>query len=341
MRWTITFLVLSLYFTINLSAQTCCSGGVPLSSNLGLPSSEAGTFQFALSYDLNALNTLKNGTITLDDNSGNDRSRLTHATLFELGYSFSEKLSLDLFFSWVRQERTNFTNGVQSDFRFAQGFGDPVFLLKYKFLSLNQDQTIFIGGLGIKPPLGASNESFENFRLNADLQPGSGAWDGLLWAQFSQTMGFRPSLSFIATSSYRIRGTNQNYQETINPLTGIRSAQPYQFGQEFQLIAGWSDKLILGKILIDPALLFRYRYAGSDQIKPDLQSEFNEIPNTGGQWFFINPSLSYWLGTNISANANVELPLYANIVGTQVSPTYRLNIGLYFKLNGKKLIQLQ
>lgn len=326
------------------SAQTCCSGGVPLSSNLGLPDAVAGNLQFTISYDLNALNTLKNGTTVLRDNSGTDRERLTHSLLFELGYSFSNRFSLDLFFSWVRQERTNFTNGTQSDFRFTAGVGDPVMLFKYKILSLNENQSTLTGGLGIKPPLGASNKTFEGFRLNADLQPGSGAWDGILWAQFTQVMNFRPSMSLIGTSSYRIRGTNNSFQETINPVTGIRNAQPYQFGNDFQLILGISDRLIFGKTLIDPALLFRYRYAGIDQIKPDLVSEFNDIPNTGGQWIFINPSLSYWIGTNASVNINAELPLYANITGTQVSPSIRLNLGFYYKLEGKKsnsIISLQ
>ena len=130
-------LLMFLLLTSSLSAQTCCSGGVPLSSNLGLPDSEAGTLQFTLSYDLNALNTLKNGRLVLDDNSGTNRNRLTHSILAELGYSFSEKISIDILFSWVRQERTNFVNGIQSDFRFTEGVGDPVILLKYKLISLN------------------------------------------------------------------------------------------------------------------------------------------------------------------------------------------------------------
>ena len=323
-------------FHLSGSAQTCCSGGVPLSSNLGLPDAEAGHLQFTLSYDLNALNTLKNGTATLDDDTGSDRERLTHSVLFELGYSFSNRFSMDILFSWVRQERTNFTNGTQSDFRFTEGIGDPVILFKYKILSLNDNQTTLTGGLGLKPPLGASNKTFEGFRLNADLQPGSGAWDGILWAQFTQVMNFRPSMSFVGTTAYRFRGTNESFQETINPITGIRNAQPYQFGDDFQLIIGLSDRIILGKNLIDPALLFRYRYAGTDQIKPNLISDFNDIPNTGGQWIFINPSLSYWIGAKASVNVNVELPLYANITGTQVSPSIRLNLGFYYKLEGKK-----
>ena len=78
----------------SLRSQTCCSGGVPLSSNLGLPASEAKTLQFALTYDLNVLETLKTGRQTLEDNS---RSRKTHSGILEVGYGFTDKFSIDGF----------------------------------------------------------------------------------------------------------------------------------------------------------------------------------------------------------------------------------------------------
>lgn len=314
-------------------SQTCCSGGVPLSSNLGLPDGDKGALQFALSYDLNALNTLKSGRTVLDDDSGSDRNRLTHSALFELGYTLTERISFDLFFSWVRQERTNFSNGQQSDFKFTEGVGDPVFLVKYKWLALNDHQTTLTTGVGVKPPLGSANKTFNGLRLNADLQPGSGAWDQVLWSQFTQGMAFRPSMSLSAVSSYRFRGTNEDFQEIFNANTGLSSAQPYRFGNEFQLIVGLSDRLLIGKQIVDPALLLRYRSASPDRIKPSRDGQFNEIANTGGRWLFINPSVSYWIGTLLSLNANIELPLIADITGTQVTPSYRLNVGVYYKWN--------
>ena len=54
---------------ITTYSQTCCSGGIPLSNSIGLPSSSQGTFLLGLSYDYNNLNTLNNGNTELDDNS--------------------------------------------------------------------------------------------------------------------------------------------------------------------------------------------------------------------------------------------------------------------------------
>ncbi|MEL6925280.1 MAG: hypothetical protein AAFO94_14635, partial [Bacteroidota bacterium] len=237
----------------NMFAQTCCSGGVPVSSNLGLPASDAGALQFSLSYDLNVLKTLKAGTEVLDDQS---RNRTTHSVLLELGYAFNQRFSIDGFFSFVRQERTIRQFGNRN-FTASQGPGDAVLLFKYRILDLNDHATQLTGALGIKAPLGPADlrDSETGIILNADLQPGSGAWDGLLWAQLNHIMSFRPSMSMVVTSTYATKGKNNSYF----------GSQVYQFGNEWQLSFGVSDRITSGALLFDPALLFRYRTVAPDR----------------------------------------------------------------------------
>ena len=155
---------------------------------------------------------------------------------------------------------------------------------------------------------------------NADLQPGSGAWDGILFAQFSHVLGIRPSMSFLATSTYGIKGKNDNYFDV----------QTYQFGNEFQLSIGLSDRVLLGKSIIDPALLIQFRNQAADQI------DAGNLPSTGGNWVFVNPSLTYWLSPDISLNAGISLPVFANITGTQVTPTYRFTTGVFYRIPAKQ-----
>ena len=322
----IVIISFSLLFNYYIQAQTCCSGGVPLSSNLGLPASQANVLQINWSYDLNVLNRLQTGFELEADRA---RTRRTHSMLLELGYSFSNRISVDLFFSYVRQER-RIEQAVGSDFDFTQGIGDVVALLKYKLLSLNEDNTTLTAAVGIKAPLGASNLTDPNgITLNADLQPGSGAWDGIFWAQFTHNLAFRPSMSMAATSTYSWKGTNPDYLPIFDPVLGTQRAQRYGFGNELQIILSLSDRLLLGNALIDPSLTIRYRKA--------LQDEQNEIklPNTGGEWIFITPGLSYWLLPAFSINANFEVPIYSFIEGTQVAPSYRMNLGVYYRLDLK------
>lgn len=308
---------LFLLSTVSGYSQTCCSGGVPLSSNLGLPASEKGTLQFALTYDLNVLETLKTGRQTLEDDA---RSRKTHSGIFEIGYSFTERFSLDGFFSFVRQERIINQFGNRN-FSETNGIGDAVLLFKYKIWASEGNNTVLQIGAGPKIPFGASDKRNDiGLVFNADLQPGSGAWDGVFFAQLSKVMNFRPSMSYIATATYGMKGKNTSYFEV----------QTYQFGNEFQFSTGISDRLLWGKHIIDPSVLLQFRHQLPDQI------DFENLPSTGGNWAFVNPSVAYWFTPNLSYNIGVSIPIYADITGTQVTPTYRFTTGIFYKLPSKQ-----
>ena len=311
------FVAFLLGLSFSLHSQTCCSGGVPLSSNLGLPTGAAKTFQIALTYDLNVLETLKTGRQTLEDDS---RSRKTHSGILEVGYSFTDKFSIDGFFSFVRQERTINQFG-NTNFSATDGVGDAVLLFKYKVWATEGNKSVFQIGIGPKIPLGASDKRNEiGLTFNADLQPGSGAWDGVLFTQFSHVLGIRPSMSFLATGTYGIKGKNTSYFEV----------QTYQFGNEFQLSLGLSDRVLIGKSIIDPALLLQVRNQAPDQI------DAVDLPSTGGNWVFINPSLIDWLTPDISLNAGISIPLFSDIIGTQVTPTYRFTTGIFYRIPAKQ-----
>jgi len=288
---------------------------VPLSGNLGLPPTSEGTWQFSLSYDLNVLRTFKTGTETLEER---DRQRVTHSALLEIGYSFNDRLAIDGFFSLVRQERKIENPGLPTDFQHTEGIGDAVLLLKYTLH--NSNRTTWVLGAGPKIPTGASDLKDNGILLSADLQPGSGAWDGVAWTNLSKQVKGRPSMTLVGTLTYRLSGTNPSF----------RADQDYQFGNEFQAIAGISDQLVLAKLLIDPSVSLRYRTAGQDQ------ADEAEVPNTGGEWIFLNPSLGFRINERLSYNISGEVPLYANITGTQLTPTFRFNTGFYYILTRKK-----
>jgi len=183
MRKYLLYTLIFIIWSQVAQSQTCCSGGVPLSSNLGLPAGEKGMIQLALTYDLNILETLKTGRETLEDDA---RSRRTHSTIFEIGYSWSDRFSVDGFFSYVRQERIINQFGNR-DFSATSGIGDAVLLLKYKLWSTDNNETVLHIGVGPKIPLGASDKkSSAGLTFNADLQPGSGAWDAVTFVQFTR-----------------------------------------------------------------------------------------------------------------------------------------------------------
>lgn len=304
---------ISLLFFLELSGQTCCSGGVPVAANLGLPPTSEKTIQFRLSHDLNVLKTLKTGSETLDDDS---RTRRTHSTIAEVGYSFTDRFSVDGFFSWVRQERIIEQFGNRNETN-TNGVGDAVLLAKYRLWGNENQRSAFSTGLGVKFPLGATNRTGQaGLPVIADLQPGSGAWDGIFWNQFTTNFGSRPTTAFSALTVFSRKGKNEEYL----------GSQVYQFGDELQVAAIFSDRVLLGSAIIDPSFEVRYRKAWED-----TQNDVT-LPSTGGQWVFISPALSWWPNPDWSVNTSVTLPVFSEVEGTQLTPTYRVTVGVFRRI---------
>ncbi len=300
---------------VRLEAQTCCSGGVPLSNNIGgMPLADAGSFQLALNFDGNFLRTLKDRAETLEDES---RARTTYSTLLKANYSLSEKIAVEALFSAVRQERS-IHQGIFNDFTRTTGIGDAVVMGYFTYFSNNTLNLTF--GAGPKIPLGPSDlRDDRGVTLNADLQPGSGAWDVILHHRLSKVISFRPSASMVHLVTYRMTGENPDYL----------GSQQYEFGNELQMILGISEQNTIGKQLVGYGLNLRYRHAGEDL------NNNEQIPNTGGQWIFIMPAMSWYINPQHAFNLFGEVPLYSQVTGTQLTPSYRFNAGLLWTIKSK------
>ncbi len=299
-------------------AQTCCSGGIPISNSIGLPIENKGAWQFSLSYDYNNLNTLNSGSDRLDDDS---RLRVTQSLLFNTGYTITNDLSVELLLTYVNQKReiSQFGN-VNIDETY--GIGDGVLLVKYNINELFSPTSTLRVGAGPKIPIGATDlTNDDGILLNADLQPGSGAWDLIIWSTYLQSFSFRPSATFALTGIYRYTGTNNNY---------FNNTTTYRFGNEFQGFINYTDQFVVLKTLIYPGLSLKYRQAGKDEIGE------SSLESTGGKWVSIIPSLDVRISEKLLFISKAEIPLYNYVEGTQLSPTFRFTVGLALTLSKKK-----
>lgn len=305
-----------------IHAQTCCSGGIPLSNNIGMSIEDKGTFQLSLNYDYNNLNTLNNGTENLNDDS---RLRITHSVLLNTSYAITNNLSVEALFTWVNQRRkiTQFGNENLDQ---TSGIGDGVALLKYSFNNIIGKNSLVALGLGAKIPFGSSTETnAQGIILNADLQPGSNAWDVIYFLSASKNLNFRPSLTIASRIIYRSTGTNPTYFGN----------QTYRFGNEIQAFLSFTDQFSVLKTLISPSISFKYRDADLDKI------DGFDLDNTGGNWVFLIPNVSVDITPNLLFLTRAELPIYSNVDGTQLTPTYRLMAGVLLKFKPKgKLFNL-
>ncbi|WP_298762411.1 hypothetical protein [uncultured Polaribacter sp.] len=317
MKFT-SIIMLVLLFGQQVYAQTCCSGGVPLSNNLGLSNEGKGSLQLGINYDYNNLNTLNAGSERLNDNS---RQRITNSILANIGYSFTAKFSVETLFTWVNQTRT-ITQFNNENFTETKGIGDAVILLKYTFPNLFKNNTALNIGLGSKIPLGKSDiVSNQGIQLTADLQPGSGAFDGIGWLSLAKQLSFRPTATFSSSVTYRFTGVNNSY---------LNNTSTYKFGNVLQANISYVDEFLVHKTLINPGLVIKYRKSTVDKINNSI------IPNTGGEWLFARAELTIQLSQNLSFTNKFEVPLYSYVDGTQLTPTSRFTTGFTYKIFKKQ-----
>ena len=290
------------------SGQTCCSGGVPVSNNIGFQSSDQGTTQISVNGDFNFLRTLKDGNQRLDDDL---RLRTTQSYIIRGAYATSDRLTFEAFFPLVRQTRRIENNFGNIDRQATFGIGDPVLLGIYDVIQKRVKVRI---GAGPQIPLGSFNQrDSRGLFLLEDLQPGSGAWDIILFNSVEYNFQNRPSALLFLNTIYSITGTNQQARN---------GAQAYEFGNEVQLIGGVSDQVLLFNQIITSGFSIRYRHAERDQI------DNNASPGTGGDFVFARVSSSIpFIKLNSSFNFNLEFPIWTRVNETQLSPSFVFNFG--------------
>jgi hypothetical protein len=307
--FTIFVFVGLFFFPTTIFAQACCSAGTPLLSSLEIPATPAGNWQIALTYENNTLKDVISKSKILNDDS---RQRSSNSALLEVSYGISGLISVSTLMTFVQQERKINSFGSENVLT-ARGIGDAAILLKYNVSPLSfATQRELVLGLGTKYPLGNSNLKTGNILIAEDLQPGTGAWDGILWGYFYQ--GFLPKsrLNLFGNSSYRITGTNK---------------RDYKFGNEFNVTIGTSFRTDL---FYDFSLLFRYRSTRKDQRFGDA------ITNTGGKWLYIIPGINFKVKEDFSVRVSLESPIFRKLNGIQLTTSYKISVSLFYNLTKSK-----
>ncbi|MEL7119565.1 MAG: hypothetical protein AAFO07_08995 [Bacteroidota bacterium] len=310
-------LLLLFIFTIATSSflwsQACCSGGTPLSSNLGIQALDNGQLDFQLSYDFNTQKDLIAGSQRLDDRR---RARNTHSILLRTSYAFSPKISLTGLLSYVSQEERITSNGSEN-VAVASGVGDAVAMLQYQFL---QTQKIsLIGAAGVNIPLGKTNVIDPRTGItefHPDMQPGTGVWDGLFGANILVYDVFKRGLSFNTIFTYR----------HTTPRERFNGGQEYEFGNELIVLTGFSDTYFLGLWVVDPSILLRYRHTGLDKVNGI------DASNTSGDWLHLMPGVDVHVTPKWSVGVTGEIPIWRNLEGTQLTTTYRFRLNLRYTI---------
>lgn len=318
MKFMLCILIFSLSLEFGL-CQTCCSSGVPIASNIGFQSKGKRILQISMGYEHNNLQYLFSESELLQDNN---RLRTTNTILGRLSYGITEKFNIETLIPYVSQNRWITQNNDEVNYEGGSGFGDITIMPQIDLL--DKDFSTLSLGLGLKFPTGSNNvRNSDGFLIVNDLQLGSNAYDFIAKASYFLLPKVRPTSSFFLNSTYVFRGTDKEYL----------GSQTYKFGNEVQFNLGISDQLFLFDRLIIPSLAFRSRYAVNDQIGG------NKLANTGGFWVFVNTGimLDIYKGHRLSVNS--EIPIFTRVDGTQLSPSYIINVSYYKTIDFNSVLE--
>ena len=187
----------------------------------------------------------------------------------------------------------------------ASGLGDVRAIGRYFGFS---EQRNFGVLFGVKLPTGRKNQvssSGSPQAVDPGLQLGTGTTDLIAGAYFFD--------NFAADWDYF---TQANLQTALRSST--MAAGSYRPGNSINLNLGIRYQGIEALI---PSLQINARYA-----KPDSGDAADTFA-TGGRLVYLTPGVIVPMTDKISAYANVQIPIYQNVNGIQLTPKYVLSVG--------------
>ncbi len=296
-------LIILLLSQFNTYAQTCSCAAASLFDPIEYSTLKDRKWRFELSFKYHALNDLVEGTEKVVDDT--DRSRTSQFLMLDVRYSLSRYITLRTILSFARQYRdVGISNAAPVS---TNGLGDSMLSIQYSPLHYSQTNRteVALGG-GMKLPVGHNDAKIIGI-ASEDMQPGSGSWDTLVWGYASHLFPVGTGFEVFGGISARLNGTN---------------SRDYSFGNE--VIASVGSRLQM-KNNLGIAIYGRYRWA-------DYDKRFDgNVPNTGGQWIFIVPSITLNIQGDWGIKAEVELPVYRKLNGfRQFTTTYLASVSVFY-----------
>jgi hypothetical protein len=311
-------------------SQACASCGCTLSSdweNLGL-SSKSG-FTFDIRYDYLNQDRLRSGTSTIspqtaskivNGDSAQEVESYTRNHYLTLGmdYNFNADWGLSLSLPYI--QRSHSTLGTASDGvtpgegggqydSHTSAIGDAKLIAHYQGF----DEEHHLGVMaGIKLPTGSHAQTGISTDpanpgpavIDRGLQPGTGTTDLILGAYY--TGNINDEWDYFAQGIYQ---------------AALNSSEGYKPGNGLNLNAGLRYKGFNGFM---PLLQLNARHVAHDTgVNADTVS-------TGGTLAYLSPGVVVPLSQKVSLYGFVQVPLYQNVRGVQLTPKYTASAGVRF-----------
>ena len=197
----------------------------------------------------------------------------------------------------------------REEWKFTE-LGDVRAVGRYQFAAVGDPLNPSTSGLtlGLKLPTGRiSVTNADGEPAERSLQPGTGTTDLIAGYFYHQKLGASDASWFAQVQ----------YQHALNSHSGFRPGA--QFGADLGFRRGFGDKLGL---LIQLNLVHKRADSGSEA----------EPSDSGSQYIFVSPGLSYAVSENLQVYGFFQRPLYRHVTGVQLTADRGFVIGLSGKL---------
>jgi len=239
-----------------------------------------------------------------DDPTSSDRDTWTLSVPTTFVYGFTEKFAGIATIPYIyRKQRTN--SGSDRITRKTSGLGDITFLGKYRIYTKDSpgatSRLSLLGGLEL--PTGRSGDSDSVGKLLRTFQTGSGSWDPILGASFSnQTLNYEWDY-------------NLTYQFNTE-------AHNFEFGDILKYTIAYQKRL-LPRELPDEGLYTQFNAVLelNGEWKQRNRNESGSVDASGGNIIYLSPGLQV-ASKRFVAETSVQLPVFQDLNGTQVETDY-------------------
>lgn len=229
----------------------------------------------------------------------------------------------------------------------SAGFGDVTMLGQYRFHSNAQTGTSAAVLFGFKAPTGNTSQRDAYGQLfQAEFQPGSGSWDGLIGAAFTKRTG---RWAFDVSGLYYLinngtQNTNLGDRFLFGTAVSYRLVGPVGSAKEIEL----HEYCMQPRNQLQEHCLYHANHDHSDMKKTpytlDLVLELNgewhdkqriggiPDPNSGGTTVYLSPGVRVGFD-RFSSFVSFGVPVVNQHNGVQSKPDYRILTGIGARLN--------
>jgi hypothetical protein len=304
------------------AAWACATCGCTLTKDwLGPQAGNVSGWSAAASFDVIDQNRLRAGKTNLDlagaqailnpgSNTGNEveLQTLTRTTTLQADYG-SADWGVSIQVPFVYRYHTTYQDGTPAGYNFNQfnALGDARVMARYAGFSRDESTGLLFG---IKLPTGSTTEPFNGDlggTVDPSLQPGTGSTDVLLGGYYA---GQDERLGWFAQGLWQHALASQYGYTPGDALTlnlGLRYAE-------------------MGQALT-PLLQLNLIHRNTDS-GVNASTSFDGTPLTGGNLAYLAPGVSWLIGSGFSAFGYVQVPVYQDVKGVQLTPRYIFSTGI-------------